>query len=223
MTTIFRLDASIRKEGSVTRAIADTLESALQAELGKPAVIRREVGLTPLPSWAWATSAFAGYTPEDQRSSEQKQAQALASELADEVLSADALIFAIPLYNFGVSQHAKIYVDLLLTDPRFAPGGPKLLAGRPTYLVVAKGGGYGPGTPRHGWDHATDWMMRILVDVLGLNVELIESELTLAHVTPAMAGLRELATQNLQDAHSSAAEHGKQLASQLAGPAKDAA
>ncbi|MDR3474767.1 MAG: NAD(P)H-dependent oxidoreductase [Devosia sp.] len=212
MKTIFRLDASIRKDGSVTRAIANTLESTLVAELGNAVVIRREVGLTPLPSTAWAESAFAGYMPEDQRSSAQKQAQALAAELADELVGADAFIFAIPLYNFGVSQHAKVWVDLLLTDPRFAPGGPKLLAGRPAYLITAKGGGYGVGAPRHGWDHSTGWLMRILVDVLALDVQLIESELTLADVTPAMASLRDLAAQNLENAHGAAADHGRQLA-----------
>lgn len=215
MKTIFRLDASIRKDGSVTRAIADTFESTLVAELDDPAVIRREVGLTPLPSTAWADSAFAGYTPEDLRSDAQKQAQALASELADELVKADAFVFAIPLYNFGVSQHAKIWLDILLTDPRFAPGAPKLLTGRPAFLITAKGGGYGVGTPRHGWDHSTSWLMRILVDVLGLKVELIEIELTLADVTPAMAGLRDLAAQNLQNAHGAASEHGKWLASEL--------
>ena len=215
MKTIFRLDASIRKDGSVTRAIADTLESALVAELDDSTVTRREIGLTPLPSAAWAASAFAGSTPEDQWTDGQKHAKALAAELADELVPADAYIFAIPLYNFGVSQHAKTWVDILLTDPRFAPGGPKLLAGRPAYLIVAKGGGYGAGTPRHGWDHATGWMVRILADVLGLKVQLIESELTLADVTPAMAGLRELAAQNLQSAHGLAADHGKSLAAQL--------
>ena len=215
MKTIFRLDASIRKDGSVTRAIADTLQSALVAELPASTIVHREIGLTPLPSAAWAASAFAGFTPQDQRTDEQQQAKALAAELADELVPADAFIFAIPLYNFGVSQHAKTWVDILLTDPRFAPGGPKLLAGRPAYLVVAKGGGYGAGTPRHGWDHATGWMLRIFADVLGLDVQLIESELTLADVTPAMAGLRDLAAQNLKNAHGAATEHGKRLALHL--------
>ena len=219
MKTIFRLDASIRQAGSVTRAIADTLESALVAELDDARVIRREVGLTPLPATAWADSAFAGYTPEAQRTDAQSQAQALAAQLADELIEADAFIFAVPLYNFGVSQHAKTWADLLLTDSRFAPGAPKLLAGRPAFLITAKGGGYGAGTPRHGWDHATGWLMRILGDVLELNVQLIESELTLADVTPAMASLRALAAENLENAHGAAAEHGKRLASVLGIPA----
>ena len=94
------------------------------------------------------------------------------------------------------------------------PGG-----GRPAFLITAKGGGYGAGTPRHGWDHATGWLMRILGDVLELNVQLIESELTLADVTPAMASLRALAAENLENAHGAAAEHGKRLASVLGIPA----
>ncbi len=201
----------------MTRAVADTLQSALGSKLGDKDIVHRDVGLAPLPATAWATSAFAGFVPEEQRSYEQKHAQLLAAELAEELVDAEAYIFAVPLYNFGVSQHVKTWVDILLTDPRFAPGGPKILAGRPAYLIVARGGGYGVGTPRHGWDHATGWLVRILSDVLGLDVELIETELTLADVTPAMESLRELAAQNLQSAHGTAALHGEKLASMLIG------
>ncbi|MDB5506753.1 MAG: putative acyl carrier protein phosphodiesterase [Devosia sp.] len=212
MKTIFRLDASIRKDGSTSRALADTLETALVARLDDSTIIRRDVGLEPLPPTVWAASAFAGYTADEQRSDEQRQAQAVAVELANELVTSDAYVFAVPLYNFGVSQHVKNWVDILLTEPRFAPGTPKLLAGRPAYLIVVRGGGYGAGTPRHGWDHATGWLTRILVDVLGLEVELIESELTLADFKPEMASLRELAAQNLQRAHGIAGEHGRRLA-----------
>lgn len=215
MKTIFRLDASIRHDGSVTRAIADTLQTSLLGRLGDSGVTHRDVGLTPLPATAWAASAFAAFVPAEQRSDEQKDAQRLAAELADELVNAQAFIFAVPLYNFGVSQHFKTWVDILLTDPRFAPGAPKLLAGRPAYLVEARGGGYGAGTPRHGWDHATGYLTRILTDVLALDVELIEAELTLADVTPAMESLRDLAALNLKNAHDAAALHGEKLASLL--------
>ena len=44
MSTIFRLDSSIRIEGSVSRAVADTLEAAiLEAEGGGTTVTRRDV------------------------------------------------------------------------------------------------------------------------------------------------------------------------------------
>lgn len=77
--------------------------------------------------------------------------------------------------------------------------------GRPVTLVVARGGGYGAGTPREGWDHATAYLVRILADVWGADVTVIEAELTLAPLTPAMAELIPLAdaskTQASEAAH----------------------
>lgn len=215
MSNLFRLDASIRHDGSVTRSVADRLETAL-ADAGTVSVTRRDIGTQPLPATAWAGAVFGPYTPADQRSAEQNDGIALSKQIADELAEADAFIFAIPLYNFGPSQHFKAWLDLLLTDARFAPGTPSPIKGRPAQLVIAKGGGYTPGTPRHGWDHATGWYRRMLEDVLGLDVEVIECELTLADVTPAMETLRPQAAQNLSEAHATAEQRGKQLAEKLA-------
>jgi FMN-dependent NADH-azoreductase len=203
MSSIFRLDASIRQDGSVTRAVADTLESTILGELPGAEVVRRDVGLNPLDGSVWGTAAFAGFTREEDRSEEQRAALAVSAELADELVAADALVFAVPLYNFGVSQHFKTWWDIVGTDPRFAPGS-TTLAGKPAFLVTARGGGYGPGTPREGWDHATGWMRRVLADVWGLDLDVIETELTLAEVTPAMAELRDLARAQLAESHDAA-------------------
>ena len=96
-------------------------------------------------------------------------------------------------------------------DPRFAPGSAPL-AGRPLALVVARGGGYGPGTPREGWDHTTPYLVRIFAEVLGADVTLVDTELTLADAVPAMAELRPLAAQRLAEAHQRADEAGRELA-----------
>jgi len=215
MTTIFRLDASIREAGSVTRAVADTLQGALVSGLDDVAIVRRDVGQTPLPANAWASAAFGPYTPPDLQTPEQRNNVVLASTLANELVSADAYLFAIPLYNFGVSQHFKAWVDIVLTDPRLSLGGASAIKGRPAQLIVARGGGYGVGTPRHGWDHATGWYRRVLEDIWMLDVQLIEAELTLADVTPAMAGLRGLAAENLAKAHVVARQNGDLLAGRL--------
>jgi FMN-dependent NADH-azoreductase len=203
MSTIFRLDASIRQEGSVTRAVADTLEATIAQELGSTEVLRRDLGTNPLDASVWGTAAFAGYTPAESRTGDQKAALALGAELGDELVAADALIFAVPLYNFGVSQHFKTWFDIVATDSRFRPGG-ETLAGKPAFLVTARGGGYGPGTPREGWDHATGWMRRVLEDVWGLDLDVIETELTLAEVQPQMAELRDLAREQLAESHEAA-------------------
>ncbi len=214
MSSIFRLDASIRQDGSVTRAVADTLESTIVEELGSADVVRRDVGAAPLDGAIWGTAAFAGYTPEEARTEEQRAALAVSASLADELVAADALIFAVPMYNFGVSQHFKTWYDIIGTDPRFSPG-TTTLAGRPAFLVTARGGGYAPGTPREGWDHATGWMRRVLEDVWGLDLEVIETELTLAEVTPQMAELRELAREQLAESHEAARHSGRSVTIKL--------
>lgn len=205
--SLFRLDSSIRTEGSVSREVADTLEAAYLEQHPNATVTRRDLVADPLPD-VWPVAAFAGFTPEGQRTDEQRAALAVAAGLADEVLRADVVVVAASLYNFGVPAHLKGWIDLLITDPRFAPG-TSPLAGRPVTLVVARGGGYGAGTPREGWDHATPYLRRILADVWGADLTLVEAELTLAPVTPAMADLVPLAEASRAQAHEDAAAAGK--------------
>ena len=208
--TLFRLDSSIRTEGSVSREVADAVERAYLDQHRDDTVVRRDLVADPVPAGAWPAAVQAGTTPEDHRTEAQAEAVALATRLADEVVSADAVIVAAPLYNFGVSQHLKSWIDLLITDPRFAPGTAPL-AGTPVALVVVRGGGYGEGTPREGWDHATAWMRRILADVWGGDVTVVETELTLADVVPAMAELRPLAAQSRSRAREVAEATGKEF------------
>jgi FMN-dependent NADH-azoreductase len=210
--SLFRLDASIRLDGSVSRQVADTVERSWRAEHPQGTARYRDLGQSPLPSTAWSNAVAAGYVPVEDRSPEQDEAVALAGRLADEVLEADAYLFAVPLYNFGVPQHVKVWWDVLWTDPRFRAMGERPLAGRPAALVVARGGGYGPGTPREGWDHGTPWLRRILGDVLGLDVHEAAAELTLASVNPAMAGLIDKAEASLAAAHETAQSHGRRIA-----------
>jgi FMN-dependent NADH-azoreductase len=211
--SLFRLDASIRQEGSVSREIADMVESAWREGRPDAEVTRRSVGLEPLPSTAWPLAVSASQTAEADRSAAQRDAVTLAATLADELLEAEALLFAVPLYNFGVSQHFKAWVDVVLTDPRISSYAPeRLLAGKPAVLVVVRGGAYGPGTPRDGWDHATGWYRRILDDVLGLDLRVVENEFTLVGVNPALDQFKDLAKELRQNAELLASDHGHYLA-----------
>ncbi|OZG27750.1 ACP phosphodiesterase [Williamsia sp. 1138] len=210
--TLFRLDASIRIEGSHSRAIADIVEQEWRVGHPGDAIVRRHVGTEPIAATTWGTAAFAGYTPEDQRTNEQREALRLAATLADELIAADAYLFAVPLYNFGVSQHFKTWVDTVLTDPRFGPTGPSPIAGRPAVLVTVQGGNYSAGTPREGWDHATGWMQRILADVWNLDLDVVEAPFTLVGVNPALDEFKDVAAGLRADADALATKHGQALA-----------
>jgi FMN-dependent NADH-azoreductase len=214
--TLFRLDASIRIDGSTSRALGDIVEREWRAGHPHADVTRRHLGSDPIPSTSWSNAVAGSVTPADARSPEQQAAAALAATLTDELVGADALLFAVPLYNFGVSQHFKTYVDLVLTDPRMAPGQPSAIAGTPAVLVTVQGGNYAAGTPREGWDHATAWMHRILEDVWQLDVEVVTREFTLVGVNPAMDQFTEIAAELRTLAESRAGDHGRSLATRMA-------
>ena len=69
--------------------------------------------------------------------SRRSEARALATTFADELIDADALLFAVPLYNYGVSQHFKTWFDLAYTDSRIDPTGTALPLATITALCAA--------------------------------------------------------------------------------------
>jgi len=209
--TLFRIDASINPANSASRAIADIVEAEWQAAHPGSPVVRRDLGTEPLPAGAWTAALGASWTPAEARTQEQRAALDLATGLAGEVRSADAVLLAVPLYNFGIPQHVKTWIDLVIAGAQSADE--KLLAGKPAVLVVVRGGAYGPGTPREGWDHSTGYLRRIVGDVWGADLTVVEREFTLVGVNPALDDFKELAAELRETAHAAAAAAGKTLAS----------
>jgi FMN-dependent NADH-azoreductase len=194
--TLFRLDASIRAEGSASREIADIVEAEWLAAHPGDRIERRHIGVDVLPASAWAHAVAAGQLPPAGRSAEQVAALDLAATLVGELLSADGILLAVPLYNFGVSQHMKTWIDLVMTDPR-ASGAvpPPLLSGKRVVLATVRGGAYGAGTPREGWDHSTAYLKRIIADAWGADLTVVEREFTLVGVNPALDAFTGLAAE----------------------------
>jgi FMN-dependent NADH-azoreductase len=216
--TLFRLDASINPGQSASRAIADIVEAEWQQAHPGDAVLRRHVGTDPLPADAWAHAVMGARIPEADRTEPQRAGVALAARLAGELTAADAVLLAVPLYNFGVSQHIKTWIDLVIAAPRDsgADGSGPLLAGKPTVLAAVRGGAYGAGTPREGWDHSTGYLRRILADVWGADLTVVEREFTLVGVNPALDEFTDLAAQMKDAAHAAAREAGRILTAAVA-------
>ncbi|WP_117198853.1 FMN-dependent NADH-azoreductase [Nocardiopsis sp. TNDT3] len=206
---LFRLDASILPTVSCSAEIADRVEAEWAAAHPQGAVNRRHLGTDPLPADAWALATIGAGTDKADRTPEQVRALALAAELAAELQEADAVVLAVPLYNFGVSQHFKAWADLVIAG---AGATTPLLKDTPTVLATTLGGGYGPGTPREGWDHSTPYLERVVGDIWQADLTLIKRELTLAATTPGMESLKDLAQQEHDRALASASEAGRVLA-----------
>jgi FMN-dependent NADH-azoreductase len=207
--SLFRLDASILPGTSASAELADLVEAEWTAVHPNTTVVRRHLGIDPLPADAWAHAHTGNLTPEPDRTPAQRDALALAGSLAAELEAAEVVVLAVPLYNFGVSQHFKAWVDLVIAG---APMGAPVLKGKPTVLATARGGGYAPGTPREGWDHSTPYLKRILADVWQADLVVVERELTLAAVSPAMAHLQDLAAELHTKALAAARDAGRETA-----------
>ncbi|MDX6744670.1 NAD(P)H-dependent oxidoreductase [Actinocorallia sp. A-T 12471] len=206
---LFRLDASIFPANSASSEIADRVEAEWAAAHPGGTIVRRHLGTDPLPADAWALATLGGFAGEADRTPEQSAALALAAELAAELEAADAVVLAVPFYNFGVAQQFKIWTDLVIAA---AGPGAALLKGTPTVLATTLGGGYGPGTPRDGWDHSTPYLERILGDLWQADLTVIKRELTLAATNPEMEPLRGLAAERHALALDAAREAGRALA-----------
>jgi FMN-dependent NADH-azoreductase len=216
--TLFRLDASIFPATSSSRSLADLVEAEWLATHPASSVVRRNLASDPVPATAWADAVTAGFVGDDLRTDSQRAARALAATFADEMIDADALVFAVPLYNYGVSQHFKTWFDLAYTDPRIDPQG-TALRGKPATLVTVLGGNYSPGSPREGWDHSTAWLRRVLEDVWGLDLRVVQRPLTLVGVNPALDAFADVAAEFKQVAEADAVRSGREIAELAAGVA----
>ena len=108
---VLRVDASMRRSGSVTRELADDLIAVLEARDGGIALVNRDLteGL-PFIDESWIG---ANVTDPAERSDSQKERLALSDTLVDELKAADVVVIASPIYNFNVPAAMKAWIDLI--------------------------------------------------------------------------------------------------------------
>jgi FMN-dependent NADH-azoreductase len=194
---LLHIDSSIRGEGSISRRLSARAAGRWLAAHPAGTVTYRDLGADPLPHLD-ADGGLARMVAPAEHTPAQAASWALTTRLIDEVRRADTILLGLPVYNFGAPSTVKAWVDHLIAlglslDPATHEG---LLGGRDLIVLAARGGGYAPGTPREGWDHAEQWLPHGL-SITGLVPRFITAELTAAHVTPAMAALKPLAAESL--------------------------
>jgi FMN-dependent NADH-azoreductase len=197
MAHLLQIDSSIQGERSVSRSLTARAAKAWLAAHPDGTITYRDLGANPLPHLDSA-GGLARMVPADQHTPAQAASWALSKELIDEVIAADTILLGLPLYNFGPPSTVKAWVDHLVArglsiDHATMTG---LLGGRDLLVLASRGGGYAPGTPREGWDHAEQWLGHGL-SLTGLEPRFITAELTLAETNPQMAELRPLAAESL--------------------------
>jgi FMN-dependent NADH-azoreductase len=183
MAHLLHIDSSVRGDQSVGRQLTARAAERWRAAHPDGTVTYRDLATDPIPHFTPETGA------------------ALSADLIAEIQRADTILLGLPLYNFGAPSTVKAWVDHIVAQGLSidAETGEGLLGGKDFVALSSRGGGYGPGTPREGWDHAQAWLPHS-VSLTGLEPRIITAELTMADVNPAMADLRPLAAESLSDA-----------------------
>src|SRR4051812_37819651 len=165
MPSLLHIDSSPRPD-SVTRQItAQFAASWRAARPGEASYTYRDLAAEPVPHIDaeqvavmhrvesaglrdLAAARDAALTPAE------KASWAVAWELIDEVLAADTVVIGAPMHNFSLPSTFKAWFDRLIVAPLIVDPetGKGPLSGRRVVVVTARGGAYGPGTPREGFD-----------------------------------------------------------------------
>jgi FMN-dependent NADH-azoreductase len=199
MSHLLHLDSSFQGENSVSRRLtARAAQRWLDTHPGGT-VTYRDLAVEPIPHLD-ARTGMARLIPAEQRTPAQHASYAFSAQLIDEIKQADTVLLGLPLYNYGPPSTVKAWVDhLVAPDLSIGDDGAGLLGDTDFVVLESRGGGYGPGTPREGWDHVEAWLPDA-VSHTGLRPRFIIAELTMADTDPRMADLKPLARESLQRA-----------------------
>jgi FMN-dependent NADH-azoreductase len=189
MAHLLHLDSSARTEGSITRRLTAEFVAHWREQHPGGQVTSRDLAADPLPHIPAATVA-AMFVPPALRNPEQVEATALQEALIAELAAADTLLVGAPMYNFGIPSALKAWLDHVVVFGRTVGAG--LFEGTRVVVASARGGAYGPGTPREPFDYQERYLRAVLAlvgleDVTFAHAEMraaVDGEPSLAEFVP---------------------------------------
>ncbi|WP_198942847.1 FMN-dependent NADH-azoreductase [Actinophytocola xanthii] len=201
MSSLLHLDASARR-ASFSRRLSHGYAQAWRARNPGGRYVYRDLAADPVPHIGEGWTELCDHVLRHQiteirryreavRTQRQREAWDVLEPLLDEVVDADEVLIGTPMYNFSIPSALKAWIDQI-TFPRMS------LAGRSFVVTSARGGAYGPGTPREAVDHQERYLRDFLKGHFDVeDVRFITVELVNATLDPALAHLREQHTASL--------------------------
>ncbi len=179
---LLRLDASSRHQGSVSRRLADSIETRWRAAHPGGTVQYRDLASARLPHIDSETIA-GYYTPEAEMTPSLRAATALSDALIAELKAAHTVLIASPLYNFSLPSALKAWIDQIVRightfsydKCQFAV----LVAGPRAVLALAYGASGYQG-PLAAMDHLRPYLTQLLPFIGIQDVRVIAAEATTA-------------------------------------------
>ncbi|MFV9683874.1 FMN-dependent NADH-azoreductase [Ectopseudomonas mendocina] len=175
MSRVLVIESSARQQGSVSRELTQQFMANWQAAHPADQIQVRDLALEPVPHLD-ATLLGGWMTPSEQQSEAEKAALARSNQLTDELLAADVLVLAAPMYNFAIPSTLKAWLDHVLRAGvtfKYTETGPQgLLTGKRAFVLTARGGIYAGS----GLDHQEPYLRQALAFIGIHDVQFIHAE-----------------------------------------------
>ena len=152
MSHVLIIESSARQQDSFSRQLTQQfIQQWHEAHPGDTITVR-DLAMSPVPHLD--ANLLGGWMkPEAQRSAEEQASLQRSNELTDELLAADVLVMAAPMYNFAIPSTLKAWLDHVLRAGvtfKYTESGPQgLLTGKKAYVLTARGGIYAGSTADH--------------------------------------------------------------------------
>ena len=175
MSRVLVIESSARQQGSVSRELTQQFIANWQAAHPSDRIQVRDLAAEPVPHLD-ATLLGGWMTPSEQQSEAEKDALARSNQLTDELLAADVLVLAAPMYNFSIPSTLKAWLDHVLRAGvtfKYSETGPQgLLSGKRAFVLTARGGIYAGS----GLDHQEPYLRQALAFIGIHEVQFIQAE-----------------------------------------------
>jgi len=175
MSRVLVIESSARQEGSVSRQLTQAFIAQWKAAHPADEISVRDLAVEQVPHLD--INLLGGWMkPADQHSDQEKGALALSNQLTEELLAADVLVLATPMYNFAIPSTLKSWLDHVLRAGvtfKYTETGPQgLLTGKRAFVLTARGGIYAGGT----LDHQEPYLRQVLGFIGIHDVDFIHAE-----------------------------------------------
>jgi FMN-dependent NADH-azoreductase len=167
MTKLLVVETSPRGDQSISRTMTRRFVAEWRAAHPHGEIVARDLMETDLP-FVTAPWLRAYFTPAEQHLPEMKAALRLSDELVGEILAADHIVIATPVYNYNVPAALKAWVDHIVRKGlTLGFDGNGLVTGKKATVLLASGGVYTEGSPVRDRDIATQYP-RLILGVIGI-------------------------------------------------------
>ncbi|MGY4532579.1 FMN-dependent NADH-azoreductase [Pseudomonas sp. TE3786] len=152
MSQVLVIESSARQQGSVSRELTAQFITQWQAAHPGDTITVRDLAVQQVPHLDM--DLLGGWmTPAEQQSDAEKAALARSNTLTHELLAADVLVLAAPMYNFTIPSTLKSWLDHVLRAGvtfKYTDTGPQgLLTGKRAYVLTSRGGIYAGSAADH--------------------------------------------------------------------------